>query len=254
MAIIYKNDDLAKWGTGKGAPLTSVEADLNIWQILQRVTAMEDNPIMPNQIDFIEVVGNQMTIHMTDYNVFGPFTLPTAAFRWTGAFQPTHDYKANDVLRARDALYLVVNDNTSGATFVQTTDYALMFDLPTKLSVAFFFPGSPGTGIELTGGTDPQAMFTYRADRDFFLPEDLTGSIGGLRLAATDAISLPILKNTTEIGTIDVAAAATACTFTFAAGVQFAANDLIRVLRPVDIDATAKDLSVTLQASLGTLV
>jgi hypothetical protein len=61
MAIVYRNTDLTRWGTGKGARLTSLEGDLNLWQITQRVTELENNPILPVELEAIDVTGNLMT-------------------------------------------------------------------------------------------------------------------------------------------------------------------------------------------------
>jgi hypothetical protein len=119
--IIFKNN--GDWGTGIGVPLSSMQVDLNFWQLLLRIVNLEENPIQPNQIEMIEVIGNKMTIHMSDYTTFGPFTLPVAAFRFTGAFQGNHDYKTYDLLLANEGLYMVLHDFTSGPTFVNGSDF-----------------------------------------------------------------------------------------------------------------------------------
>lgn len=257
MAIIYKNTDGGRWGAGKGAPLTSMEADLNIWQIIERVTAIETNPVMPVEIDYIELIGNTLTFHMTDYSVHGPFSLPQAAFNFTGAFQPLHDYLKYDFLTAREGLYMVLHAFTSGTEFVLGSDiegpwYQLIMPYPTVFDIGFSFPGKPGRGIE-TGDYENQAMFTYRARRQFYLPEDLVDTVGGLLIETTLARVYPVMKNLDQIGSIMIAAGDDACTFDFPADVQFEINDVLRVLRTDDLDDTAYDLSVTFSAKLGAI-
>lgn len=65
----------------KGSNLDADEVDGNFTDLDGRVTAIEDNPPEPVNISNITVVGTQMTIYLEDATVFGPFTLPQAAFR-----------------------------------------------------------------------------------------------------------------------------------------------------------------------------
>jgi hypothetical protein len=41
------------------------------------------------------------------------------------------------------------------------------------------------------------------------------------------------------------------CSFTFADNIQFEIDDVLRVLRPVTLDGTAKDLTCTLKGAIG---
>jgi hypothetical protein len=193
-----------------------------------------------------------MTFHMTDYSVIGPFTLPQAAFAFTGDFQAFHDYKLYDFLTARDGLYLVLEPFTSGAEFVFGPNLQLIMPFPKVFDIGFFFPGKPGRGIEIDD-YEAQAMFTFRCLREFYLPADLTDTVGGLLFEATGDLEYPIMKNLDQIGTINIAAGADTATFTFADDVQFEINDTLRVLRMATFDDTAKDLSVTFKGVLGTI-
>ena len=88
MSLKFRTRDDARWGAGKGANLNPVEVDENFWDLLQRLQAVEENPAQPLQIGNITVSGNRMTITLSDgVTSFGPFTLPQAAFRFTGAYQ-----------------------------------------------------------------------------------------------------------------------------------------------------------------------
>lgn len=257
MAVVYRTTDLGQWGAGKGSNLTPTEVDNNFWTLVQLIAAIE--LLEPTQIANITVDGNEMTIHMDDATTFGPFTLPTATFNFLeDGWQPNTNLSANDLFVFNNRLYLVRQDHLSDVSFnpdagnMQGGYYALIMPFPTVISIGFSFPGQPGLGI---AGDEygMQAMWSFRADRQFYLPEDLTGSVGGLYIQADAEIVLPIMRNDTEIGTITIAAASTDATFTMAQDEQFEINDVLRVLRPETLDATAKDLTVTLQGQLGTI-
>lgn len=256
MPLVFRTTDLTKWGAGTPGPLTKAQVDLNFWQLLERLVEVESNPLQPNQIDFIQVDDNQMTIYMTDYTSFGPFTLPQAAFNFTGDFQADHDYKRYDFLTARDGFYMVLHDFTSGPTFVFGADiegpwYQLIMPFPKVFDIGFSSPGTPGRGIAVDE-YEAQAMWTYRAGHQFYLPADLTGTVGGLFIETTDALEFPIMNGLDEIGTINIEAGGSEATFTLAANAQFEINDTLRILRMQSLDLTAKDLSVTFIAVLGT--
>lgn len=255
MSLKFRTRDDARWGAGKGANLNPVEVDENFWDLLQRLQTVEENPAQPLQIGNITVSGNRMTITLSDgATSFGPFTLPQAVFRFTGAYQGAREYAAFDVFTANDGLYLVLVEHTSDAAFdpdAQITGQALyqfILPFPNLYDIGFFFPGTPGAGI-----TSGAAMFTLIANRKFYLPAGLTGSIASLETAATAALTFSIRKNATEIGSISVAAGATAATLAFSAAVQFDAGDRLRVLRPSGLDATAKDFSVNFAARKGSI-
>ena len=105
------------WGGGLGRPLTWVEQDNNIYDKETRITAIEAAGVAVG-IDYIEVIGDQMTIHMTDASLQGPFTLPSAdVWNPQGYWLPAHVYQAFDTVQAGGALYLVLADHTSDTTF-----------------------------------------------------------------------------------------------------------------------------------------
>lgn len=250
--VIFRTTDNSRWGAGKGSPLTREENDINFWVLRELIEQLANNPLQPDQIQDIRVVGNQMTIIMTDYTEFGPFTIPTIPLQFTGDFQPNHDYKKYDIVTTADSLYLVTHDFTSGDTFVLGADaggpwYQKIFTYSTIYDIGFFFPGKPGyVGIE-----SGQAMFTFRATRDFYLPADLPLSVAGLEVATTDYAVYLIYKNAELLGSIDIEAGQTQAQFFFDADVQFEPNDRLRIIRDTDVDATAFDLSITLRGRLG---
>jgi len=79
VTIVYKNN--GAWGTGKGSPLTSLEADGNTWDHEERIEELETNPTLPTSIANITVVGSQMSVVLTDATVLGPYTIPRVPFQ-----------------------------------------------------------------------------------------------------------------------------------------------------------------------------
>jgi hypothetical protein len=253
VALNYRTDDPAQWGSGLGRDLEADEIDQNFYDLETRLEAVETNPALPAEIASISVEGNQLTITMSDSTVFGPYSLPQAAFRFTGAFQATHDYKKYDFLTANSGLYMVLHNFTSGTSFVFGSDaegpfYQLIMPFPDFYDIGFFFPGKPGTGI-IAG----QTMLAFRttARTPFYLPTDLPDSSGGLSVAPAAALSFPIYQDATAIGALDFALGSTTGTFTFAADVAFSDGDVLRVLAPTGIDANATDLTIVFAAVKG---
>lgn len=251
--ILFRTDDPLKWGDGKGAPLNAPEVDENFWVLLQMILALESNPAQPAEIVDISVSGNTMTIELSNGSEFGPFVLPTAGFRWRDGWTPATEYLKNDIFTANRSAYLVLHDHTSAGSFdpeasdLVGTVYQLMFEYPVDFDIGFFFPGLPGTGIEID-----RPMFSYKTARAFYLLADLPGSVAGLIDAPTEELVFIILQNETEIGTLTFAASSVVGTFAFAATTQFVAGDVLKVLTPDTVDATAADLSVTFAGVKGT--
>lgn len=253
--ITFRTTDLAKWGLGKGSPLTKDEADENLWQILEYIAQAANAAGTPHQIVSINVASNQMTVALDDGTTFGPFTLPSAAFRWTGAFVGAFNYKTFDILTSNDGAYLVLQDHTSATTFDPAASnmsgslYALMFAYQNVYDVGFCFPGAPGFGIP--AGTP---MFVYRFARDAYLPQDLLGSQAGFYTDPVDGPwTVDIYKNGTVIGsyTFDPSLSDPG-SFTFAANVQFTAGDVLAIFPPAAVDSAAQAFSLTLIAKKGT--
>jgi hypothetical protein len=116
MAIIYRT--AGGWGAGKGSNLTAAEVDGNFWDLHGRVDTLETTPPAPNNIDDITVSGSQMTITMEDASTFGPFTLPTARWRWRDTWEDATVYTVNDFFRDDEGnVYLVLIGHTSAAPF-----------------------------------------------------------------------------------------------------------------------------------------
>ena len=103
--------------------------------------------------------------------------------------------------------------------------------------------------------TAGQELFSIRVTRKFTLPVNLASpeSEGGCELAPTGSVTCSIQKNGSSIGTMNIAAAATDATFTFAAPVTFdpANDDVFAFFAPAVADATLAGL---MWGFIGTLV
>jgi hypothetical protein len=74
----------------------------------------------------------------------------------------------------------------------------------------------------------------------------MAGSLGSCDIAPTGAVSLPLLKNGTPVGSMDIAAAATTATFTLASALSFASGDRFSMQAPSPKDATLSGIRYTL--------
>lgn len=134
----FRTTDNTKWGAGKGSNLTPTEVDLSFWALLERVVDLETNPPSAVSIDYFSIAGDQLSVHMTDHTVLGPYTIPTSQWNFTGQWQTTHVYSLFDTFRESGDLYLVIYAHTSGATFDPNANdgggndyYALLLESPT---------------------------------------------------------------------------------------------------------------------------
>lgn len=107
-----------------------------------------------------------------------------------------------------------------------------------------FFDGIPAISEDI---------FEFLAVREFYLPQNLVGSLSSSGVAATAQFDVDIQRNGGSIGTIRWAAAGTVPTFIFAADVNFAVGDLLSLIAPAVVDATIADLRITLAATLGSI-
>ncbi len=255
--VIFRTTDLAKWGAGKGAPLTKDEVDSNFWLLLGYIATAMEATGTPHEIASVTVVDNQMTVTLDDATTFGPFDLPEAAFRWTGAYVGGFDYKRFDILTAADGAYLVRRDHTAATVFDPAASdmtgalYALLFPYQNIFDIGFYFPGPVGQAVPVGA-----PMFALLITRDVYLPQNLPGSDARFAVEPADGVwGVDIQKNGVVIGqyTFDPSnSSEPAGFFTFAANVQFSAGDVLEVMPPNAIDSAASSFTMTLQGKKGT--
>jgi hypothetical protein len=112
----FRTTDNTRWGAGKGADLTAVEVDMNFWDAIERISALEAEPPEAVGIDTITSTDNTFTVHLTDGSTQGPFNLPTAQFTvipWT----PNTLLSSNTFVTEGSSTYLVNLTHTSASSF-----------------------------------------------------------------------------------------------------------------------------------------
>lgn len=231
---------------GLGRPLTAPEIDSNFRDLDTRINDAVDNPPAAASIADITVTGNQLMFLLTDGQEFGPFTLPQAAFQWTGAYQPGYTYPAFSLFTAGNGLYMTTAVWEAPTEFAPDPSVQFLIPYATVYTIGFSYPQQPGSGLPANA-----AMFSYLADRNFWLPE--SAGIARVRVAPTDNLTLEVMKNGSVIGAVFVGSGDLTGSVVLSAAVQFAEDDVLRIIRPDDIDSTAIDLCVTLRGTVGLL-
>jgi hypothetical protein len=262
MPLIYRNN--GAWGSGKGARLTSVEADENVYNLDGRLQELELNPPLGIGIDHFSVSGNALTVHLSDGSAHGPFTLPSAQWRWAGEWQPLSQYYALDLIGFAGSIYLVRHPHASAAVFAPDAEdvegfryVSLIAPADQPYDVGMYHPATiPGDG---------SVLLQHVATRPFVLPLGFAESTAYLLApVSTDNIALSICKNADVIGTIEFnideglipdegGQLGTFVGVTPAAQVQFLRTDRLSITAPDLSDATAEGLSVTFAGRAGTV-
>jgi hypothetical protein len=254
--IIFRSTDPLKWGTGKGSKLTIAEGDGNLWELQKAIQALIDNPPEAASIANIQVVGSAMQITLTDSQVFGPFKLPVAAFRYRDeGFVDAVAYDELDLIPIIDqGLYLVLQDHTAVAPFDPARQiggedvYQLLFGQDqSEYLVHFSIPGKPGDGFT---EDEPIAMHIV-GQTSHALATD-TNSLSYLNIPSDDNLVLNIQKNGVTVGTITFPTS-NGGVIAWSADVEFLADDEIYIGAPSATDATAKGMSVRLNLRVGNL-
>jgi hypothetical protein len=114
----YRTADMARWGAGLGRNLTPTEADMNWWDAIQRIVALEALPDAPPAITQFSVDGASFYVHFDNAVVMGPYALPVALFNVIeSGWEPTTAYEYLDVFTENGVLYVVMIDHVSPASF-----------------------------------------------------------------------------------------------------------------------------------------
>jgi hypothetical protein len=158
MTQTYRTDDGTRWGIGKGSNLTPAEVDINFWDVIQRLIALEALPDAAAGIDHFEISGTSLYVHMTDTTVLGPYPLPVATFLARGEWAAATAYAVMDTFTINGGLYVVTWPHTSAATFDAGANdgaghnyYVLMIQTPGN---AFPTGGAVGQVAQKSGTSD----------------------------------------------------------------------------------------------------
>ena len=103
------------WGpASQNFDLSAAQIDGNFWQAILDIQA---KAVQGVGIANFNVVGDQMTVVLTDHTLLGPYTLPTVTLEFRGEWQPNTTYHVNDIFTHGGSTYIVVTNHTSAATF-----------------------------------------------------------------------------------------------------------------------------------------
>lgn len=131
------------WGAGIGANLSPAQVDENFYTLKTLIDGFTA-PVGVG-IASIDVVGTQMTIHLTDSSTQGPFALPFATFVMTGDWTADTDYVPMDLFviagGSQPGLYLVA------LAYHSDTDFdPAVTDTDGNPLLTFVLPYAPGGG------------------------------------------------------------------------------------------------------------
>jgi hypothetical protein len=275
--LVYRTDDLTRWGTGQGSNLTADQVDRNFFAVFSAISALEDHQQSVAQIASMHAVGNQLYITLTDASVIGPIEIPTSNWNFRAdGWLPSTNYAAYDVFNYNGGTYLVLVDHVSDTTFSPfATDgnghdlYGLLLEnaqnmLPDngtvgqrlvkqagspfdtawqsdKVRMAWFIEGLPDAG---------ERFGQYVVVDNCTLPVGLTGSVGYSRTPPLVDQSITINLNGSPIGTFDFAASPADVTATFSSAIDLVPGDVLDLVAPNTQDAQFADISVVLVALL----
>ena len=240
MAIVFVT--AGPWGPGTGVPHSAAVADGIIYELLQRIVALETTPPVAISIDDFSIIGDQLTILLTDLTS-RVITVPTAKWFPLGEWTPLTVYARFSVVSNSGRLYLINEAHTSAAVFDADAVgvgplYIKILDPPIQPNDFHIFLA--GTLLD-----DQLIMFTETIRR-WQLPLDLIGSLYQAQVAATDETIIILKKNGTEIGRLTWAAAGSFPTVDFASAVTFDTGDFFSIHGPATADATLADINFDL--------
>lgn len=263
--VVFRTTDGGRWGagggTGTGGNLTPLQFDENMWELLTRIQALENDPPVAVSVSGFTVIGSQFLVNMSDASTRGPYDLPIATFAWQGNWANNAIYSELDIVSAPHfGVYVVLHNHTapaSPATFDPAAIdddsgspsfgeplYQQVFGEDTYIyDLGFFFPGRPGIGVE-DGAAIAGHVFVHAVT----MPADLTDSKATLKVGPSATLTFNIKHNNTVVGSVSFAAAAVVGTFTFADEVDVAVGDTVTVMKPSAVDSDARELSITIKA------
>jgi hypothetical protein len=274
--LVYRTDDITRWGSGQGSDLAAVTIDLNFWTLWQAIQTMQNNPATGRGIDYIsQVQGDQLFVHLTDHSVLGPFTVPTSIWNARGNWFPNVTYAPLDVVGENGALYLVNIAHTSATTFnPNATDglghnlYTLLLEQPQdelpaggtvgqrlvkssgspyvtkwesdKVRLSLYIEGPPQAG---------EVVLQYGAVDHMTLPAGLAGSVVYAQIEATAQATFELTQNGNVIGTITFGHSPT-ITVSFPVAINIVPGDVLQLIAPSPQDVSLANISFTLVALL----
>lgn len=180
MGVVYRTD--GAWGVGQGSDLSAVQIDTNFYTLVQDIAA---KAVQGVGIANFNVVGDQLTVVLTDHTLLGPYTLPTSnPLNPRGVWQPSTQYYVDDLFAAPNGnAYTVAVQHVSATTF----DPAATDGMGHNLYV-LFLPSLSGAPISTTSPLDKGQVLAYN----------------GSDFSNTSVVDVPCDTGTTVSGSIAV--------------------------------------------------
>jgi hypothetical protein len=183
MVLHYRETDpvSGRWtGSTSGAPLSSFQGDENIFTLNTAIAAVAATVTPSRSISSITTSGNDITFHMSDSTLEGPFTIIPATFNGRGAWAPSTAYSVNDTFYINGTVYLVIFAHISASTFSAGANdglghnyYAVMVPNPGN---ALPTGGAPRTNLKKSTSADYAVTFGFDLASDtIFLPSTASG-------------------------------------------------------------------------------
>ena len=154
MVLHYRETDpvSGRWTANtSGVPLSSFQGDENIYTLNQAIAAVAATVTPSRTVSSITQSGNDLTFHMSDSTMEGPFTIEPATFLDRGTWAPSTAYSVNDTFSINGTLYRVIFAHTSALTFSAGANDGLGHNYYSAMLSA------PGSGLP-TGGATAQVL------------------------------------------------------------------------------------------------
>lgn len=275
-SLNYRTDDLTRWGLGYGGDLPADVIDLDFWNLFAAVEALEASQSTTVSIAYMNLVGDQLYIHLTDHSVQGPFTVPHTIWNPRGLYRPALTYQPLDVVDSGNgALYVVNVSHTSVSPFdPNRTDgaghdlYTLILSqpqnaLPTGGTIGQRLARSSGSpfvtawvsdrirlNLFVEGQPDGnETVLQHLVDIDMTLPAGLEHSIAYAHTPAAGSASFNLFKNGAPLGSITFAPSPLV-SVDFSTDVLCVPGDVITMVSPSTPDTALADISFNLVALL----
>lgn len=275
--VTFRTTDPTRWGTGQNSNLSASQIDINMWVFYTAILALQDHAAdAGREIDFFSIVGNNLYVTLMNHTLLGPYQLPVAQWNFRGPWAPATPYSVLDVVTFDGAVYLVIFQHTSGATFNPNANdglghnfYGLLLALPADElppggavgQVLTKTTGSPfntewitptrNLALYIEGKPQPgELLLQYAVPEEMTLPLSLVGSVAAEGIETLTVVSYDLFKNGASIGSINFAPSPTDETFSFPTAITFMPGDVLTLVAPATPDTQQSNISITLVALL----
>jgi hypothetical protein len=186
----------------------------------------------------IAIASGKLALLYTDGTTDGLF----AAAADSGAGAVTSVFTRTGAVVAQSGDYTADQISDGGGKVIMTdAERSKLGKVLNLYQLAGSLPGTP---------TSSQRVFHHLAVAAFTLPQNLTGSAGKAKMAATAQTDFDLRVNGVSKGTMRFAPSGTTASFIFSADVSVAAGDEIEIIAPASADATLANLVWTLKGTL----